>query len=67
MNLLSIISWTGWTKEDWREFLSRFNPKNLFTWTGWSEEDWFDLTMSWHKVILGGLIGGVILSVMFFA
>lgn len=56
-----LISWTGWTEGDWREFLSRFNPMNIFTWTGWSVDDWIEAAQKSVKFIGAGLFGFLVL------
>lgn len=63
--LIKLISWTGWTKEDWKNFLYIFTPMNLMSKTGWTWEEWKDtfkgagcsfvLIMSLYAVFCSGL------------
>lgn len=38
--ILCLISWTGWTVEDWKSFLWKFTPIYWMAKTGWSKDDW---------------------------
>lgn len=39
--LMKLISWTGWTKEDWGNFFYIFTPKHFMSLTGWTEDEWY--------------------------
>lgn len=41
-SIMKLISWTGWTKQDWIDFLYIFSPVKLISWTGWTKEDWIE-------------------------
>ena len=55
-NLLFFISWTGWTKEDWKEFLYKFTPFYWMSKTGWTEEEWMECISDCGKGFVLGLL-----------
>ena len=59
--LLFFISWTGWTKEDWKEFLYKFTPFYWMSKTGWTKEEWRECISDYAKGLgLGALLLGAL-------
>lgn len=54
--LSSIISWTGWTKEDYAELA--LSP---LSWTGWTKEEWKECAVDYIQGLgLGILLVGAL-------
>lgn len=54
--LLTIISWTGWTKGDWSEFLCKFTPAHWMSQTGWTKEEWTGGIAFFTKTFIAGVL-----------
>lgn len=44
--LAKIVSWTGWSKDDWKDIF--FKP---ISWTGWSKSDWKEFFVEGSKCL----------------
>lgn len=49
--LLVLISWTGWSIDDWRSFLYKLTPLYWMSKTGWTKEDWIFETKELVKAL----------------
>lgn len=58
--LAKLISWTGWSKDDWKNLLLR-----PITWTGWSKNDWKEFFIEGSKCLGTSALGVTALYLVF--